>query len=125
MNNKFTCRVYYEDTDAGGVVYHANYLKYAERARTELLRSADINLSEQEFLFVVRSASLDLKKPAKHDDEISIETNIVALSAASMEMEQLIKREDQLLSIVNTKIACVDKSFKPTRIPEHIKQKLV
>ena len=72
MTHNFNCRIYYEDTDAGGVVYYANYLKFAERARTELLRSYAINqevlATKHDVLFVVRSAAIELLRPAKLDD---------------------------------------------------------
>ncbi len=126
--NKLQIRIYYEDTDAGGVVYYANYLKYAERARTELLRSLGIGQSElaqnHNLLFIVRHVELDLIAPARLDDLIEIETIITNISGASIIMEQIIWRNRNKLSSVKVKIACVDTNFKPVRIPQHIRMLL-
>lgn len=128
MSNKATFRVYWEDTDAGGVVYYANYLKFAERARTELLRSKGINQTElaekENMVFVVRHAEMDLIKAAKLDDELVVETLVKNTSGASMEMEQKIARGKENIALVRIKIACVTRSFKPTKIPAYIKEKL-
>lgn len=129
MTHKISFRVYYEDTDAGGVVYYANYLKFAERARTELLRSLDVNqsslASEEGIFFVVRHAELDLKKPAKLDDLLEIETSIEQISGASITMLQKISNAKELLSQVTVKIVSVNKNFKPCKIPYFIKERMV
>lgn len=121
-------RVYYEDTDAGGVVYYANYLKYAERARTEMLRSIGVEqtkLKESEgVLFVVRHAEIDLIKPARLDDLLEVTTEVVEVSKASMTMEQSISSDQYKCAEVKVKIACINEAFKPTRIPESVTEKL-
>ena len=118
-------RVYYEDTDAGGVVYYANYLKFAERARTEMVRQWGINQSDESFLFVVRKAELDLKKPARLDDELSIDSEVVKVGGASLEIMQHIYTRGQLLVSVRVTIVSVSREFKPIRLPDKIRQCLL
>ncbi|MEM7207013.1 MAG: tol-pal system-associated acyl-CoA thioesterase [Pseudomonadota bacterium] len=120
-------RVYYEDTDAGGVVYYANYLKYIERARTEFLRAAGYDQSELGrkigVQFVVRSASLDLKKPARLDDQLDVTCEVANYGRASLLFEQQVMRHTNealpaLLCAATIKIACVDiETFRPSAIP--------
>jgi acyl-CoA thioester hydrolase len=125
--HEVTFRVYYEDTDSGGVVYYANYLKFAERARTELLRSLSINQSElvktDAILFVVRHVEMDLLKGARLDDLLQVKTHIDKLSGASLTMNQSIFRENEALCNIKVKIACVNSDIIPTRIPKLISQK--
>lgn len=117
-------RIYYEDTDAGGVVYYANYLKFAERARTEMLRSLGIEqrklLEEQGIAFVVRRAALDLRSPARLDDEITIETTINQIKPASLLMTQTISCAENKLCEIQVKIACINKAFKPCPLPKEM-----
>lgn len=126
--HKISYRVYYEDTDSGGVVYYANYLKFAERARTELLRSGGINQSEllntDRVLFVVRHVEMDLLKAAKLDDLIDIQTKIEKISGASCTMKQIMYLGKETLNVISVKIACVNKDLMPSRIPLGIKEKL-
>lgn len=129
MNSCFNCRVYYEDTDAGGVVYYANYLKFAERARTELLRERGIIQSEllekEQLCFVVRKAEIDFLSPARLDDLITIYSTITSISGASLAIEQTLKREEQTLAFVKVVVVSLNSdSMKPTRITEKIKQAL-
>ena len=123
-------RVYYEDTDSGGVVYYANYLKFMERARTEWLRSLGIEqdalLLEQGIMFVVRSVSLDYHYPARFNDLLSVRTRIDARRKASLVFYQdvfyqdiLPRRSAQCLCSGYIKIACIDaQTFKPRPIPQ-------
>jgi tol-pal system-associated acyl-CoA thioesterase len=123
---KFPVRVYYEDTDAGGVVYHSQYLNFMERARTEWLRHLGF---EQTFLreslnilFVVHSMQIQFKKPAKFDDMIQVSSQLINLRLGSFECQQKISREEEVLIEAQVKIACVDAlTFKPTGIPAQIK----
>ncbi len=130
-------RVYYEDTDSGGVVYYANYLKFAERARTELLRSIgfeqDRIQQELGILFVVINASVQYKKPARFNDELTVITSITALGKASIYFTQAIylkKSASQLLPAVllaeaTIKIACLNAvKFSPQSIPAPIIKKI-
>tara|TARA_B100001564_G_C20495623_1_gene603780 strand:+ start:505 stop:897 length:393 start_codon:yes stop_codon:yes gene_type:complete len=124
MSHHCSYRVYYEDTDAGGVVYYANYLKFAERARTEWLRERGIIQSklaqEEDILFVVRKAELDLKQPARLDDLIDIETSLVHIKGARINLEQTLCVNKQILVSLNITIACINSAFKPTRLPPSI-----
>jgi len=118
-------RVYYEDTDAGGIVYYANYLKFFERARTEWLRSLEINQStflEQNIGFVVTKVEMDNKASAKLDDLLNVTTSISRLKAASIVFTQQITNQDnQVLCTANIKVACVNLSIaKPLSIPKPI-----
>ncbi len=119
-------RVYYEDTDAGGVVYHSQYLNFMERARTEWLRSLGFEqaaLRESlNILFVVHSMQVQFKKSARFDDLLSVETQLTQLRLGSFECSQQIVREQERLIQAQVKIACVDAiTYKPTGIPAPIK----
>ena len=117
-------RVYYEDTDAGGIVYYANYLKFMERARTEWLRSLGFEqdtLMEQSVAFVVKRVEMHNYAPARFNELLSIDSQVVELKGASMTFKQdIINAQDQKhLVTVQAKIACVDlASMRPRRIPE-------
>ncbi|MDB2705522.1 tol-pal system-associated acyl-CoA thioesterase [Pseudomonadota bacterium] len=115
-------RVYYEDTDSGGVVYHSNYLNFMERARTEWLRSMgfeqDILIAEHNCLFAVHSMQLNFKRPAKFNDALLVRSRLVKAVGARMEFEQKIYRDTELLCEATVKIACLDASrFRPMIIP--------
>lgn len=122
-------RVYIEDTDAGGVVFYANYLKYMERARTECLREQGIDLGHwqhtQRRLFVVRSATIDYRKPARCDDLLHVSANIVTLKRASLVLSQPVMREQSLLVEATVRLACVDAdTLLPKAIPVEIQEAL-
>ena len=133
----YQVRVYYDSTDAGGVVYHSRYMDFCERARTEFLRSKDIiqsKLREESGIgFVVHKATLEYKKSAQLDDLLNITTKIISSSAITLTMEQNIfvtsrKNEDvnnQLLFHLIIDIVCINSNFKPTRIPKDIFDKLI
>ena len=118
----FPVRIYYEDTDAGGVVYHANYLRFMERARTEWLRDHgyELNKLEQEFgfLFAVRSVSIDYLKPAYLNDLLSIQVSIARTGRASLDIDQEVYRDKVLLCRARIKLAgvAVD-TFRPMSLP--------
>ena len=119
-------RVYWEDTDGGGVVFYANYLKYMERARTEWLRSlghAQSDLAEKfGFVFAVVEVKLNYRRPARLDDEMEISCLPVPEGSASIRFQQVIKRGDTVLVEGEVRVACVDaKTFRPRRLPEFIK----
>jgi acyl-CoA thioester hydrolase len=117
-------KVYYEDTDAGGVVYYANYLKYLERARTEALTSIGLsNLQVKEqfgALIIVKSCNIEYKKPAHLEDELSIRSFIKSISKASFFMSQFIKKNQ--VSIVEAKVhlVFVNEKGKPVKVPDLI-----
>lgn len=118
-------RVYYEDTDAGGMVYHSNYLKYFERARTEWLRQIGVNqqamISQQQVMFVMKSALVDYHLPAKLDDELIVITDIEKSGRASVVFSQEAWRGDQCLVGGRFKIGCVHaETVRPCAIPPEI-----
>lgn len=128
MLNKFLVkyRVYYEDTDAGGIVYHANYLRFCERARTEFLRHLNLAQSDlvqkEKIIFVVRRCEIDYLSPAKLDDLIEVSAEVTKTSATSLIMHQEIKKDEKLLAVVEVVIVCIDsESFRPKKIPQNIK----
>lgn len=122
-------RVYYEDTDAGGIVFYANYLKFFERARTEWLRAAGIG--QQDLIdsdnagFVVKSATIDYHAPARLDDEIMLTLAIEKLGRASVQFAQKAYKGDQLLVEASVKVGCVDlASVRPRSLPDHVADKM-
>jgi acyl-CoA thioester hydrolase len=130
-------RVYYEDTDSGGVVYYANYLKFMERARTELLRSIgyqqDQLQQELGIIFAVRSANIQYKKPARFNDELNVVTSISSLGKASIHFKQSVFLQSShhadtgtgLLSEAEIKVACLNADkFLPQAIPLTIIEKI-
>lgn len=122
-------RVYYEDTDAGGVVFYANYLKFFERARTEMLRSLgfeqdDLRLNEN-VLFVVRSLTVDYLRPARFNEMIDVSAKVVENKKTSLTFEQNISRQQDTLCQANVRIACLDAlTMKPKPIPVAILEQL-
>ena len=122
----FPLRIYYEDTDAGGVVYYANYLKFAERARTEALRAAGLEQSElikkHKIAFVVRKCDIEFLKPARLDDLLTIETILTDISKVSIQMEQTIKRGKEKLVALAVKLAIVDTDLKLARLPDSVRE---
>ena len=121
----WSVRVYYEDTDSGGVVYHANYLRFMERARTEWLRALgfeqDQLKAEENLLFAVHSMSLNYRRPARFNDALLIRSRLEKASGASMQFEQTIYRDEELLCDATVRIACLDvETFRPKPIPNSI-----
>lgn len=124
-------RVYIEDTDAGGMVYYANYLKFAERARTEMLRAAGISHAEMigadGLMLVVRRCAVDFLKSARLDDDLTIETRVLAIGGASVELEQRVSRPSgggaaELLATLKVLIACITGAGRATRLPESLRR---
>jgi acyl-CoA thioester hydrolase len=121
-------RVYYEDTDAGGMVYYANYLKYAERARTEMLRLVGVDhetlAREHDLVFVVRNCALACEKPARLDDLIEVRSRLLDLGGASLTAEQVIGRNGTELARLDVRLACMTAGGRPTRIPKTVREAL-
>jgi len=118
-------RVYYEDTDSGGVVYHSNYLNFMERARTEWLRSLgfeqDELIRDHQCIFAVHSMQLNFKRPAKFNDSLIVRSHLIKAVGARMEFEQKIVRDNELLCEAVVKIACLDANrFRPKSLPSFI-----
>jgi len=120
----FPVRVYYEDTDAGGVVYHANYLRFAERARTEMLRAAGLDhaglMAGEGLAFIVRRCAVDFVRPARLDDALEVHTRVLSASGARIEAEQIVRRTGDDIARLTLEIACVDREGRPQRLPGRI-----
>ncbi len=125
-------RVYYEDTDSGGVVYYANYLRFMERARTEWLRSLGFEQSElltrDQVIFAVRRAEVDFLRPARFDDDLRVTAGIAERGRASLTFEQRIfraEREEELLCGARVRVACLDATrLKPRPLPEGLRREI-
>ncbi|HEX6591726.1 MAG TPA: tol-pal system-associated acyl-CoA thioesterase [Moraxellaceae bacterium] len=117
-------RVYIEDTDAGGIVYYVNYLKFMERARTEFLRDLGFEHylhSQEDFMFVVRGAQVRYFAPARMDDALTVTAQIQSLGRASLVFHQEVRRQDDVLVSGDIDIACVKRSdLKPRALPERL-----
>ncbi|MGZ8161007.1 MAG: tol-pal system-associated acyl-CoA thioesterase [Methylobacter sp.] len=124
MNNFiWLVRVYYEDTDAGGVVFYANYLKFFERARTEMLRAMgyeqDELIATEGIIFVVRSVQVDYLSPARFNEQLQVSAKVSQAKKASLTFEQIITRGDDVLCKGIIRIACLDaQTMRPKAIPE-------
>ena len=131
-NFQWPVRVYYEDTDAGGVVYYANYLKFYERARTERLRALGLEQDQVRhdtgLVFAVRSVQVDYIRPALFNDALIVTADVVKLKRASLEFSQEITRsivKPELLSSTLIRIVCVDiETFRPRTIPDNMLERL-
>lgn len=121
-------RVYFEDTDAAGIVYYANYLKFAERARTDMLRDFGISHAEMinrdGLVLVVRRCEIDYLKPAKLDDLLTVETEVAKLGGASVDLRQRVARDGELLAELNVLVVCIGPDGRPTRIPDYVRRAL-
>ena len=117
-------KVYYEDTDAGGVVYYANYLKFLERARTEALFTIGFNnkkiKEDYGALIVVKSCNIEYKKPSYLEDELKIRSFVKSITKTSFFMSQFISRDDELIVEAKVHLVFVDKNEKPIKVPEDI-----
>lgn len=126
--HRWPIRVYYEDTDAAGIVYYANYLKFAERARTEMMRSAGSSHSEMidtfDTAFAVSRCEVDYLKPARLDDLLSVETRVLDVGAAVVNLDQRVQREGELLARLKIRIACLNRKGRPQRLPEPVRAAL-
>ena len=122
-------RIYYEDTDAGGIVYHANYLNFAERARCELLRDLGYECSKIEdelgFLFVVKHADINYIKPSRLDDALEVKTTVETIKNTSFKMRQIVQKQGQDLCNMLVTLVCVEvQNIKPVRVPDILREKL-
>ena len=125
---RFPVRVYWEDTDAGGVVYYANYLRFLERARSEWLRALGVDqvrlMRDERLQFVVVEANVRYHRPARFDDELDVTVKLESLRGASIALGQEIRRGAELLVSATVRAACVDAdSLKPKPLPKALQQK--
>jgi acyl-CoA thioester hydrolase len=121
-------RVYYEDTDFSGFVYHASYLRFLERSRTELLRGlagdqSELHREASGLVFVVRRMALDFIRPARMDDQLTIVTRTLQMRGASMQLAQEVRRGDELLVAADVTVACV-RDGRAIRLPEALRRLL-
>ena len=125
---KYEIKVYYEDTDAGGVVYYANYLKFLERARTEMINSFKLNnkklLNDYKTLIIVKSINIEYKKPAILEDKLQIYSTIKSITKASFAMCQKIKKNEELVLEADIHLVTVNPEGKPIKIPEALEENL-
>jgi acyl-CoA thioester hydrolase len=122
-------RVYYEDTDAGGVVFYVNYLKFFERARTEMLRAMgyeqDKLIATEGIIFAVRSAQVDYLSPARFNEQLQVSAQVSLAKKVSLTFEQVITRGDDVLCRGSVRIACLDaQTMRPKAIPEKLLEQL-
>jgi tol-pal system-associated acyl-CoA thioesterase len=122
-------RVYYQHTDAGGVVFHANYLSFMECARTELLQSLGFDLGElarrERVLFVVHSAQIAYHKPALLNELLTVTAQVKRVGRARLEFDQAVMRREEVLASAELSLACVSaKNYRPVAVPEAIRKKL-
>ena len=126
--HSFPLSVYYEDTDAAGMVYHANYLKFAERGRSEMLRSLGFGHrrlgSEDGVGFAVRRCSIDYLSPARLEDALVVETVLAGVGAATLSVRQQIRRDGELLADLDILVACVGSDGRPRRLPSALRAAL-
>jgi acyl-CoA thioester hydrolase len=125
--SSYLLRVYYEDTDLAGIVYYANYLKFIERARSEMLKKANVNqmdLIKRGYFFVVTSLKADYLKPAYFEDSLKVITEVAKIKGASIILQQTIFRSEKVLFEASIRLALIDKSGKVARLPANIRQLL-
>lgn len=125
----YRTRIYYKDTDAGGVVYYANYLGFFEAARTEFLLERGINLKEwveRGILFVVTHTEIDYLSPARYGDTVAADTDCTSVSGARLELTNRAFRETdrEVLAVGKTRLACLGENGRPVRIPDEIREVL-
>ncbi len=131
MTNKtfeWPVRVYIEDTDAGGVVFYANFLRYTERARTEMLKAGGIDhaamIRDDDMMFVVRHVEVDYRAPARLGDDLVVKSTITKIGGASLQMEQNIEKSGSVIAATKIVLVCVTKAGQACRIPATILAKI-
>ena len=126
--HRLPVRVYYEDTDAAGIVYHASYLCFTERGRSEMMRALDIDLArmwnEDGFVFVLHSAEVKYRRPARLGDLLTVETALTELGRASLKVRQVIFGDGGETVVFEGLLACTGRDGKPARIPAGVKDKI-
>ena len=126
MQNKFEfpIRIYIEDTDAGGIVYHANHIRFMERTRTEWLRACGIEhyWHQQDYNFVVHKIALKYMRPILMDDLITVTATVVSCKSTSFVLQQNIYRDEIMLASGEVELACIDANMKPRRLPEEMRE---
>ena len=125
LAHSFPLRVFYEDTDAGGMVYHANYLKFAERGRSEMLRGLGFGHrrlgSEEGVGFAVRRCSIEYLAPARLEDALVVDTTLLGVGGATLRVRQQIRRGGELLADLDMLVACIGRDGRPRRMPSALR----
>ena len=128
MTHQHPVRVYYEDTDLGGIVYYANYLRFIERGRSEWVASLGIDQrqmqAEQGIVFAVRRVEADYLKPARLLDDLQVTTEVLGLTAARIELVQAVLKGDERLFSAKVTLVCMDRTGRPCRLPEQLRRHL-
>lgn len=128
MIHKFPVHVYYEDTDLAGIVYYANYFKFIERARTEWVREAGVDQvalkADEGIVFAVRRVEADYLAPAKFDDDLTVETEVEAMTGVRIVLNQVVKRDDAILFVSQVTLVALSETGQPTRLPANIRRNL-
>ena len=128
LSGKFKIKVYYEDTDAGNVVYYANYLKFLERARTEMISSIGLSnkklIDEHGIYIIVKSCNIEYKKPVMLEDLIEINSYVKSVTRSTITMDQIIKKDENIVTESEIVLITVNKSGKPVKIPDVLENKL-
>jgi len=128
VTHTFPVRVYYEDTDLAGIVYHANYLKFIERGRSEWLRTLGLDQvamkGDHGFVFAVRRLEADYLRPAVFDDQLAVLTRPLSLTGARIVLDQQVARKDTVLFAARVTLVCLHVSGTPVRIPADIRQRI-
>ena len=127
MAHKTTVEIFYEDTDCGGVVYYANYLRFFERARTKLMLALGVDPAQWQkegVAFAVYRAEVDYKGPAGYGDTLEIETSISNVTATRLTFHYTVKLREKVITTGLTKMACVDANIRPRKIPDEIMEKI-
>lgn len=125
MTHRFPVRVFYEDTDMGGIVYHANFLKFIERARSAWVRDLDIDQNAMRAggtIFVVRRVEADFLAPAHFDDALEVETRTLRATGARLVLAQEVRRGDDTLFHAVVTVACTDRAGRPVRLPPPLRE---
>jgi acyl-CoA thioester hydrolase len=126
--HRFPVRVYYEDTDAAGIVYYANYLKFAERARSEWLRELGGDEAKafraSGLLFVVRRCAIDYRQAARLDDLLEVATRVTGFAGATLDLEQIVRRDGVDLVAMTVTLACLNSAGRPARLPAALRAAL-
>ena len=129
MEFKSRFKVYYEDTDSGGVVYYANYLKFLERARTDAITSLDFSnnklIKKFGIFIIVKSCNLNFLRPAKLEDNLDIISKVIEVKNVSIKMKQSIFVNDSMIVEAEILLASVNNEGKPTKLPDEFKNKLI
>ena len=126
--HKYRVRVYYEDTDAAGIVYYANYLKFAERARTEMLREMGLDQvqikADDDVAFAVRACNADYLRPARLDDELVVYSEVEKVGGASIGLVQIVRRGKETLVIMHITLVCIRHDGRAGRVPSRVRNAL-